>query len=734
MSSQSKLLKTVICVSVVVLFICGWLHYQFPFYLQNFFTSIPVGMSTTDSQHAEFIGGDTIQVFYLSWKLKQALLHPGIALVSDSYNFVANSQIFYDMHIGAQFILIALMSFIFGDIGGYNIGFFYLPILLTAIFGYLMLSKVTRSSMIAVLGGIALAIIPYRVSQILGGHSGGAVFALTPLYWWLVFKRQFDTPSRYSSAAWAAVVLFFTVVSDEHQGFYQLLLSGFVFITWGIQEALHERNLGRATVNMLKRWWPLLVGLCAVFVYGGLYNALISSSTSSDEPTAKIKRTAMEIRTFSNNINSYLHTGALNTTSALVYLLLLLAVVLIFFRFKKLRLWLAGPFLGFVLALPILTALMLGIGDHWSQKSGIYQFFYNNVPFFCYQRVASKMMTEVTLLVVLLAAVSWQALSEEYIKAQQKLLKAVLGCVMALGYLAFTLQVISYVRSYQVNLMHTFLERMDVKSPDLAADLIKNTDENSIIMMAPASMEMGRGQTLNQYLAYRTGRRFAGGYYGQPPQYYWDAVSTLASDPFDPVKLSTIKLLQEHGYTHFLVDDVTSRIFYPQGLVAIFEQKSFLEKKFCKQQYCLFRIDTQKMAEIPVSGFHGWLNDTKNGKPGRWMVREWPVDLAINMGYKENDFAVYSQVDFGLQTAGKKPFEIELIFDSSEADFPLWLLQEGRQPQQLLTDSWQRIDGLWHVRFWVENPRFLLASKEYFLGPNRKKYGHFVSAIQNHTK
>ena len=716
-----------VAVSIALL---AWIYLQFPLLWHNFSSSIPGGLSTIHKDLTYFFGGDHIQVFYLGWKLKQAVMTAGQSIFVDNYNFASQSQLFYDAHLGVQFLMIAGMGALFGDIAGYNIGFIVLPIVMTGVFGYLMLRQATRSSWIATLGALAMAILPYRIAQMMGGHSSGAIFTLVPLFWWLMLRHRFSAKGDYPAAAGAGLILLLTAMSDEHLGFYQLLLSGFVCFVWGLQDAYARRSLFDAAVAQCKKWWPLLAGFGAVMGYGLLYNALFGQANSSAATTEKIKRLITDISQYSHNINAYFSRGENNITVILFYSMILLTAVLVITRRRNLSLLLKSPWLPFALALPIFMALMLGPGPHWSQRTGIYDFFYNHVPFFCYQRIAGKMMPEVVAMIVLLAASTWQAVRDEQQATMAKKTKMLYTVAVILGCCAFVAQVATFVWIYPSNKLSVLLEKMDHKDVDPAPMIESNTDDRSIIVFVPATLEMVREQTFSQYLAFRTKRRFASGYHGQPPHYFDEMVNSLASEPFDQIKSTTVHLFQKNGYSHVLLDETASRLTFPKGLLGKFEKLPFLKKTACVKQYCLFAILPDQLARVESNGFDGFIYDIKAGRPGRWMHREWPISLARHMGYDEQQFAIYSLIDANREAGGQGPWEASMLFDTGGKEFPFWILQQGEPPIEVRPPWAEKEDGYFRVKFTVTGPQFLLATKETFVAPNQTKLGHFIRSIR----
>ena len=135
------------------------------------------------------------------------------------------------MHIGIQFQIIAFAGFLLGDVAGYNFTVSIASLIFAYLTSYLLLTAVTRSVWFRFFGAMALSMLPYRYVQIMGGHSGGIVYVLLPLYIWGLLRQRLNPEARYADAL-SGLTLFLVSISDEHQAYYLLIFSAIVFLTW----------------------------------------------------------------------------------------------------------------------------------------------------------------------------------------------------------------------------------------------------------------------------------------------------------------------------------------------------------------------------------------------------------------------------------------------------------------------------------------------------------------------
>jgi hypothetical protein len=106
-----------------------------------------------------------------------------------------------------QYWTVLLMQIFFGDAAGYNLGFVVLPTIFSAFAIYFLLRAVKLSPLLAVVFAVGYSLLPERMGQIFGGHSGGSVYYLVPLFWGAALRQQ----QQGSQGRWdllAGVVLF----------------------------------------------------------------------------------------------------------------------------------------------------------------------------------------------------------------------------------------------------------------------------------------------------------------------------------------------------------------------------------------------------------------------------------------------------------------------------------------------------------------------------------------------
>ena len=280
--------------------------------------------------------------------------------------------------------MIALSDLLFGDVAGYNVVISFASFILAYLTSYLLLTTVTKSVLFRFFGALALTMLPYRFVQILGGHSGGIVFVLLPLYVWAILRQRLYVEARYADAV-AGLTLFLVTISDEHQSYYLLIFSAIVFLVWIIQDLAELRNARSVLVSTLKRWRFLLLGLGCSIGYGLVLNRFV---LMGDGGKAKVERSLDEVATYSRSLPSFFDSETFWNIGAIIARVLAATFILtLILKYRRRILWkpLRSPFLGIALALPVCALIMVGVGPHWTQKTGLYELFFRCLPYFSYQ-------------------------------------------------------------------------------------------------------------------------------------------------------------------------------------------------------------------------------------------------------------------------------------------------------------------------------------------------------------
>ncbi len=526
--------------------------------MSHFSDAIPVGFAGSDTVVRYFFGGDHLQVFYNGWKLKQNLITPGASVFSDPYNFASVSGVFYDAMIGMQYLQHAFFSFFFSDIFAYNFSHLIISTTLCAFFSHLFFTHFTSSRWQLILSALIMSWLPYRIRQIAQGHSGGVVAYFMPLFLYAILSFRKTNQQRYSLLA--GLSLFLITISDEHQGYYLLIASMFIFPIWFFQHLSEKDFTLKNAIEFPIKWRLLLLGLAATLGWGFFLNTFI---LHSNKGSTQFARTLGEIGYYSKPIMEMVRPfSEFSIGDVYFWVLLFLSPVGIYFLLKKnfakevfTKSLLRSPLLPFFVFFPIGIVLTLGVGSHWSQKTHLYQLFYKILPYFKYQRVPIKMFYLPALIAII--AFPWLANFIEAKLIEYKKPGFARGVKTAV-ILIIVLQFAEYSFGFNRRLL------MDtVRVDENLVTLIKaNTTAESLILVYPASCRMDRYATLSTQLAYRTQRRYVQGYTGTPPESYEREVEPFV-DSINALKnLDEIKSrLKKIGVTTLLVGEKTIQDF-----------------------------------------------------------------------------------------------------------------------------------------------------------------------------
>lgn len=698
-----------------IVFILFALFANNPKFLSDFGTHIPYAASgSSEVVTNSFRGGDHIQVYYLAWKLKKGLEGSTPSIFSDYFNFASDSALFYDIHIGLQYWLIALSSFVLGDVAGFNFGWVVLPLILSFIFAYFMLAAVTTSYVVRVVGSLVIVFLPYRISQMFGGHSGGIIYFLLPLYFGSVFRAHFGERKVFWVIV-AGICLLVTTISDEHLGYYLLLFSSLVFPIWGLQHFLRDRTL-KSITEFIVKWLPLIGGLVATVAFGLVVNKLLYDPAVTISPI----RSFGEIAYYSPSPTDVWTTYG---TFVLISFFVWLVVSLLDFRkitFTAYR----NTWLPVIFATLILTILALGIGQHPMQQSGVYQFFYKYYPFFNYQRVSTKILAPVICLVVTLIAVLYNHVKAESARqtSRKHWLYSILSYLLLAG---LTYQGWSFVRQW-VDSRHIGRMRL---ADDRLKDVTSQVGKDSIVLALPIREKMDVQANYAQFLAYNTGRRVANGYVGNPPFFYIDARSNLLFLNEGILTQEGVESIRKNGYDFVWLD--ASQFVSPAKMTAVQDALKKVEGVscvVCESKTALFRIDHTRLK--PNRDFlYGWgVPSSKAEKSGQWMRLDTspvhPDYTNVNM----TSFQVRSLVKLGAHPGRRR---IKIVYQPA-FDESLWLIGRDGKQLELIAEGGNSPSK--HVEFdWSDNS-FYLATKSTFSpmksgASDSNLYGHFIETI-----
>lgn len=564
---------------------------RFPELVQYFNDAIPYANYGVETHvRRDFLGGDHFQVFYNGWKLKQSMLDPDASAFSDPYNFAARGKVFYDGMIGMQYVQHALLSFLMPETAAYNLNAVVLSTALCTLFAHLFFRSLGARWWQAILLAISFAWLPYRIQQVSGGHSGGIVAYFVPLYFYAIFEFRKRGFLRF--AILAGATLFLLTISDEHQGYYLLIASMFIFPTWLVQDLSSRGWKPHLAIEFAFRWRYLLAGLLLVVVWGFVLDHYIL--VSHERPSGSV-RGFREIQHYSRNLSDHLSMrSGVNIGNiffyALIFGLIPISIAIVtasgsIREFSKKAVRHDSFPLWVVLFLSLF--ITVGLGRHWSQKTGIYDLFYDFLPYFKYQRVPGKMFSIPALSLAAVAMLTFNWIERRF---RQRGKPWVAASVMVAGGICFAAQAVVLVSSPGALVFastHPFA--------DDTIKLIKNhADDDDIIVLYPSPFRMDGYATLPEALAIHTKRKFAQGYQGAPPIHF-ERISRKLVSELNPLEISPKleAMMDKLGYTHVLVDLTRQKEFasieeYNIGSAA--EARKPWKELGCSSQFCLFKL------------------------------------------------------------------------------------------------------------------------------------------------
>lgn|GEM_PF-1665748 len=687
-----------------LLLVVGILLQLYPEFFSHFSTHIPAGFADGVEFRGPFYGGDHLQLAYLGWKLKQAIVTSQFPIYVDGYNFALNGEPFIDMHIGVQFVAQAIAN-LFVDVAvAYNSVMILGALVATYLSSHFMASQITTSAVLRVGAGLGLALLPYRMSQSAIGHGGGAVFALIPLYIGAIIRhRRMRSDFRWDAVA--GLVLFLTVLSDEHQGYYLLLASGMLFLSFWAADAWHARDMWSSALKLLSHWRWLLCFLALVIVFGLGIDHLLGRESDG----ASLVRSYDEIGSYSRSLSFFLKRGG-NIGSVWFSSLLLSLLVGLVYRWSwqqnALRIWI------FALPTTVFAILMMGVGSHWSQQFGLYQWFCKYVPFFAYQRVPTKMSVIVAVLLVVCSLIAIERIrpSQRSLALNgDKFLRLACTFIVVL----FCSQPFVFWEYAHTHRKSLILDDVSSGYPTLSAHMREHLRLTDKVFILPASDRMDRFSGLAQLLAMHTETRFINGYHGAAPMKVMEGLLHMSSFSDVAPSASAIRWLRDEAVSHFIVSDDPGPELHQSDFKQKLENTGLVEMLHCEQGLCLYKIVTQKL--IPENyltlGRSG--PQTYREVPGRWMIQD---DVAPPQGVEAsavNEFLVKTLVNVEDEKC-KSECEVEVQFGGGR-DEQIWLIQAGseqKQQIQLLPPHEGDQNNVLPARFVIKGKQFMLAVKQ----------------------
>ena len=550
---------------LVLIFAPLWFLCFYSGFAENFFHSIPYGWARAPQNAPFYVGGDHSQIYYYAWKLKQAVLHGQYSVFADGWNFANPQHLFYDFSSGIQYWLIFFSSLVLGDIAGYNFGLILLPFTLGMIGAYFLAMEACSQRWISLLFAILFTIHPYRISQAAGGHASGSVLFVVPFYLWalLVHRRKTNRSEKSFWDFFAGAILILLPFSEEHTAYYLLLYSPFFLGIWLLQDqSLQGGSFPKRLRSFVWQWKGLLFGALSTVGLGQLVHWFVLQS-GTDGTSQRMARSFYEIQVYSKPINDYFWVTIREQIG--IYALALATFVLgpmaLRARWKqgsstreRIRKVAQSPLFPWVVVMPFMFLMMFGIGTHWSQRSGFYQWAYRHLPYFKYQRISGKMFTFAFCAFHFLVLGLWADVREQF-KAtslrKQRLWTGVIAVTMAL-------QIGTLVHWIQVEAPDIALTQMD-RFPGDVVDTIRKTvplTRQDIVLSLPLSNGMDRSWTFVGYLATLTERRYYGGYQGSTPAWFedtWPAMYRLSQGEAKSDEVAST--LTKAGIRWILVDE-----------------------------------------------------------------------------------------------------------------------------------------------------------------------------------
>ena len=591
MKIQTEKNYTNIVVIIATFLVYFILRIIFPNIFNNFYSAIPYGLASHDRVFL-FSGGDHVQIFYLAWKLG-GLYWGRFLFFSDPYNFAAQGQIFYDLQIGFQFWWLAFWMKLLGNFAGYNFGFIVLPICLSVLSCFFMLSPLVRSRSLCILASMCFALTPYRIHQVIGGHSGGMIYAFVPLYLGAIIRHRWY-PKGSFNAILAGLTLFVITISEEHIGYYLLIVSAFVFPYWIIYDWSKKKTL-RSLWSNIVHWKYLILGLLVTLSFGFIVNALLYSTSAGS-----VVKSFDEIRHYSVNINGFIRGNSQHNIGNVIFRALPFFALLFFVLVPK-RFNVKNDIFVFIAIFPILLCLMFGVRSHWSQSSGIYEFFYHYFPFFSYQRVPLKMSSIVICFLLLLTCFLFRQIETSLIEDKLSALKwRLLNGMKFLLVVCFLMQFFVFVYYFHKYKPGIFMDSLAQDDSKLHKLILQHSDSNSIILLLPTARSMGRYATYRQVLAIHTKRKFYGGYNGVAPTHYWDTLQSIGTLEIES-SASAYKDLKKLGITHILSSNDLAKKEGVNNLNKNLSAYDYLNKLSCDGSRCLFKVQHDQKNETERS-------------------------------------------------------------------------------------------------------------------------------------
>lgn len=582
---QKWLAETTLSALLGAIVVTGYFYWQFPTIFKFMFLGIPAGLHNGPESGLlpTFFGGDHIQVMYLAWKLKQAVAGSGFSILTDSYNFANLALPFYDFNIGVQFQILAIMMALTGsETAGYTLAMLPVAGFLLFLSGYFLAAQASTSPIVRFLSGLYFVVIPYRVWQSVGGHSGGVVMFLHCLYWAAVLRGKKNENARFAPYL-AGTMLFLLTISDEHQGYYAILFSGIVLPAWLIQSVTLV-NWRMTLKTFLMRWAPLIAGLIFTIGYGLVLNAV----TMNPEGGVSPHRDLNDVAFYSIATRNFFSAGNLHNIGSTLGPLFVIGILAVgLSRSIKLKDVIRSTYFPFLICFFLATMLMGGVDAESIKNPGVYGFFFDYAPFFSYQRVPTKMFTSTAIFMVIMIAMLQNWIFKKFsAMPKQNLARS----ITALVSVAFCIQIVQMHRAIN-NAGLPLIEPVYSAVPETDRQLILNeVAKNELIFFVPLSEVMNRYATKQQLMAMLTSRQYSGGYNGLAPESYLSMVRSLRPFNYFNGQQEFFNQIKGRGFKALVFDLKGPRDIYDSNAVNAGRFSHFFSTPSCGETLCVMRL------------------------------------------------------------------------------------------------------------------------------------------------
>lgn len=216
-----SLRKTPFLLSLALCLIAGFL-FTWPMVL-HFFSAIPYVLSPVpEFARVPLMPGDHLQTYYWFWLLSDNLWGHS-SFLTNPYEFNGLAGPMSTVYANFPFSLLYILLLPLGSVGAYN-GLILLSFLFSGLAMFLLAWTWTRDFWASILSGVIFAVVPFRISHIIGGQLFGHVIFILPLCLYFVDKTLTTGRWLYGGAAGLCMVLI--SLMEPHVSFLAALTLG----------------------------------------------------------------------------------------------------------------------------------------------------------------------------------------------------------------------------------------------------------------------------------------------------------------------------------------------------------------------------------------------------------------------------------------------------------------------------------------------------------------------------